>query len=161
MDNQQERPLGLEYVGGLAVGEGCFYLALSRIKNKRPRIVPGFRLIMNDHESIDAAAGILREHGLPVYITGVRRDGGKGIHASGFLRVERYAKALLPFLTGKKKQAAELVLEFIEDRKRSTRNAPYTEWQIACVERLRQTNGNGNFKKNPVGILRGHTSDIG
>ena len=159
MDNQQERTPSLDFVAGLAVGEGCFYLAVMKVRNrggtKRAnasggyRITPGFRLFMDDRESILLAAQTLKEAGLPVYL-GERKDGSLGIHATGAKRVKRYVDTLLPLLTGTKRQAASKVGEFIERRLARPHGANYTDEELQLVRDLRQINGNRNGRKNPV-----------
>lgn len=158
MGNQQERTPSLDFVAGLVVGEGCFYLAVMKTRTPKAnrkntgagyRITPGFRLFMNDRQSIELAAETLRNHDLPVYLS-ERKDGSLGIVALGHKRVERYVTILLPLLTGTKKVAAEKVGEFIRSRSTLQVGANYTEEQLQIVRDLRLINGNRNGKKNSL-----------
>jgi hypothetical protein len=165
--------LSLQYVAGLIAGEGTFCLGVMRVANRRggARITPIFGIYMTDEDTIGQVADSLREHGLPVYYQERLKAGSKGnprkhvgIHASGIKRVKRYCDTFVPLLTGQKRRAAELVQEFCDSRLATPRggtrgNPPYTERQIQIVEELRTVNSVGNGRKNPVEILRGHTSD--
>ena len=160
MDNQQERLVSLEYIAGLITGEGCFYLAIQQRRNKSPRVIPGFRIFMNDQETILAASRTLEAHNLPVYLY-ERKDGGLGIHATGFKRAKRYTETFIPLLTGNKKCAAEIVDSFIDSRMSKNRMEKFSSDELALIESLRRTNGNKNGRKTPTSILRDYTPNIG
>ncbi len=159
MANQQERTAELHFIAGLATGEGCFFLAVNKVRGRGGkerenasagyRITPGFRLFMKDHETIHYAADVLRSHGLPVYLYN-RKDGMLGLHAMGMKRTKRYVDTLLPFLTGKKKSAAEIVGKFIESREAKPNGSNYDETELELVTELRAVNGNTNGRKNPL-----------
>lgn len=159
MADQQGKTLGLEYVAGLICGEGTFCLGVHRIKARKGslRIIPIFEIFMCDEQTILQAAEILRNHDLPVYLQ--RRDKATrklhvGIHAAGIKRVKRYCDTFIPYLTGTKKEAAILVLEFCEIRLstplRGPVKIPYTDRELQIVRELREVNGNPNGKKNPL-----------
>ena len=167
--------LSLDYIAGLIAGEGTFVLAVQRIaaRKGKARVVPMFAIFMTDEETIMQVADALREHGLPVYYQERLKAGSKGnprkhvgIHIGGIKRVKRYCDTFAPLLTGQKRQAALLVQEFCDSRLATPRDGTtgrpaYTQRQFAIIEELRSVNGIGNGRKNPVGILRGHTSDTG
>lgn len=154
LGNQPERTVGLDFIAGLVTGEGCFCLAVQRVKARKGslRITPMFDMFMSDTETIEIVASSLEQYGLPVY----RADrpkagrGQTGIHASGILRVKRYCETLLPYLTGQKHQAATLVLRFIESRLAKPKQSPYSDDELAIVRDLRLVNGNTNGKKTPL-----------
>lgn len=154
LGNQQERTLGLAFIGGLVTGEGSFCLTVRRRKERHGglTISPVFALFMSDFETIDFLSEALRGLGLPVYVQ-ERPKAGRGqigIHISGLRRVRRYCQLLIPFLTGQKLQAAELTLAFIESRLAKDKGVPYSDDELDIVRRLREVNGNTNGKKNPL-----------
>jgi hypothetical protein len=154
LGNQPERIVGLDFIGGLITGEGCFCLAVQRIKARKGnlRITPVFDLYMADRETVTVVSESLRVHGLPVYVAERPKAGRDqvGIHASGMLRVKKYCDTFIPHLTGQKKRAAELVLKYIESRLAETKGSQYTDEQLAIVTELRSVNGNTNGKKTPL-----------
>jgi hypothetical protein len=154
--NQQGRPLGLEFVAGIAVGEGCFYISVSKVKSTKNKngmvVTPGFRLFMDDWETIDIAAEILASNGLPVYVNSNRR--GKGIHVTGLRRMSRYTETLIPFLTGQKLRAAILIQRFCASRLAKNQREPYGEDELAIIEAVRANNAIKGKARNPIGTLR-------
>lgn len=159
LGNQQgrlEMILSLDYLAGLITGEGSFCLAVDRRRHGVVRITPIFAMYMSDRETIDRAADSLRQHGLPVYVAERPKAGvGQvGIHISGFKRCRRYCETFIPLMTGQKRQAAQLVLQFIEAREvagaASGRTVPYTDEHKNIVHELRAVNGNTKGRKNPL-----------
>lgn len=142
------------FLGGLVTGEGCFCLAVQRVAERKGklRITPIFDMFMSDQQTIRLAAQAFEDLGLPVYIQERPKAGRDqiGIHAGGFKRVRRYCEELIPYLTGQKKEAATLVLRFIDSRERQPRNAEYSEFDLDIVRRLREVNGNTRGKKTPL-----------
>ncbi len=150
--NQQERSVELAFIAGLAVADGCFYLSVENPR-KQKLVCPGFRLAMNDHESIEIAAAMLNELGLPFYISHTRNQ--KVIDVKGLKRIVRFTEALLPYLTGTKKRSAEIVLEYAAERGSKSPKEPYGEIEISCVERIRLNNSAKKGKTtNSPDILR-------
>lgn len=159
LGNQQgrlEMILSLDYLAGLIAGEGSFCLAVQHRKHTNTRIFPIFAIFMADRETIELAAASLRHHGLPVYVTERPKagNGQVGIHISGFKRCRQYCETFIPLMTGQKRQAAQLVLDFIEDREASGaasgKTVPYTDRQKNIVHKLRSVNGNTKGRKNPL-----------
>jgi hypothetical protein len=140
------------YLGGLVTGEGCFCFAVQTIRGNKLRITPIFAMFMNDRDTIDAAAEGFTELGLPVY----RQErpkagiGQHGISINGLKRNRRICETLIPYLTGQKRKAAELMLAFINSRESQTKGAPYTEAELDIVRELRGVNGNTKGRKNPL-----------
>lgn len=163
LGNQQgrlEMTLSLDYLAGLIAGEGSFCLAVHRRKDRNEglnaQIYPIFSMFMADRDTIEQAADSLKAHGLPVYVA-ERPKAGRGqigIHISGMKRCRRYCETFIPLMTGQKRRAAELVLEFIQDRDAAFaaqgKTVPYTDKQKKIVETLRAVNGNTNGRKNPL-----------
>jgi hypothetical protein len=107
---------------------------------------------MSDRDTVDFTAAALRELGLPVY-RGERPKAGRGqcgVQVTGLKRVGRYCEILLPYLTGQKRAAAELVNEFILSRQSKPKGSPYSDDEIALVQRSREVNGNTRGKKTPL-----------
>lgn len=157
MDNQQERPLSLEFLAGLITGEGSFSIGI--YTGKYLAFKPIFQIKMNDVETIDAAHRSFVAHGLPVYRQKQKDRGQYTLEARGLKRAKRYTDTFVPLLTGQKKAAAEVLGEYIDHRLTNGRNAwgGYTETDVQFVERLRAINGVKNGKKTPVEILRDYT----
>ena len=148
--------LSLEFIAGLITGEGSFCIAVNRRRHDKTRIYPIFSMFMSDRVTIELVAESLKAHGLPVYVMErpkAARD-QVGIHINGMKRSRRYCETFIPYLTGQKKRAAELVLEFINDRENDRavqgRTVPYSERQKEIVTELRSVNGNTNGRKNPL-----------
>jgi hypothetical protein len=155
LGNQQER-LTVDtssYLGGLVTGEGCFCFSVQNLRHGKLRITPIFAMFMSDRVTIDHAAEALAELGLPVYRQERPKATGRGqcgININGLRRVKKYCDTLLPFLTGQKREAATIVLEFIESRLSKPTHLPYSEEEIELVRRLRLVNGNTRGKKTPL-----------
>lgn len=150
--------MGLDYLAGLICGEGSFCLAVQRVAARKGalRITPIFAMFMSDRDTVEIAADSLRHHGLSVYVQ-ERPKAGRGqvgIHANGMMRVKRYCETFIPLMTGQKRKAAELVLEFIDSRlaphEYVGKGRPYTEKELQIVRDLRMVNGNTNGKKTPL-----------
>lgn len=153
--------MSLDFIGGLVTGEGCFALGVGTGWKGAMRITPIFQIKMNDFVTMEELADSLERYGLPVYVmTGQRIEYGENvpwmrIRASGMKRVQRYCETLIPHLTGTKVDAAEIMLKFIESRMADTRSdkhgRPYSPHELGLVQKLRDTNGNRNGKKNSLG----------
>lgn len=140
------------YLGGLVTGEGCFCFAVQRIRGDKLRITPIFAMFMNDRETIKLAAEGFVELDLPVYLQDRPKAGVNqhGISINGLKRNKRICETLIPYLTGQKRKAAELMLAFIDSRQARTKGAPYTEAELDIVRELRDVNGNTRGRKNPL-----------
>ena len=156
MGNQQERPvLTPEFLGGLIVGEGSYGLYAVR-QRQFITIKPGFALRMNDLETIDLMCEAFDHYGLPYYLVNKLERGCKTVHCNGLKRVEKHLDFMLPYLTGKKLQAAEIVHRFTKKRLSVKQPTPYDDSDIDMIERLREING-PNVNRVPLGILRDYT----
>lgn len=146
--------LSRQFLAGLITGEGSFCFGVMKRRGKDGyRITPIFAMFMSDRDTIEYAADLLRNLGLPVHIQERPKAGvGQiGIHINGFKRVKRYCEELGPHLTGQKFRAALLVGQFIESReKHPSHNHPYTEHELDLVRMSRANNGNTRGRKNPL-----------
>lgn len=155
MADQQGRTLGLEFVGGLITGEGSFCLSVNNLKNGKTVIRPAFYMQMDDIETIELVASILKDAGQAPHVSRRQHKSRPGVEFGviqfyGFKRVSRLISTVYAHLYGTKRKAAALVQEFIYSREQNPPNYPYTEQELRIVSELRATNGNRNGKKNPV-----------
>ena len=143
MGNQQERRA---VIAGLITGEGGFHLGVEN--RPRLRIKPIFQMKMADRETMEFVIDYFQLVGLPVY----RLDDGPfvRIRSDGLKRTRRVIEHFLPLLTGTKRQAASMVLRFIESRESKESYSPYSGEEIQMVTELRSINGVRNGKKNKL-----------
>jgi hypothetical protein len=143
MDNQQERRA---VVGGLITGEGGFHLGVETHRNLR--IKPIFQMKMADKETMEFVIDYFKSAELSLY----RLDDGPfiRIRADGLKRTKRVIEHFLPVLTGTKRQAASIVLRYIQSRESKESQSPYSGDEIRMVELLRSINGVRNGKKNQL-----------
>lgn len=154
MDNQQERLVSTDFVAGLITGEGTFTLGVFR-KGKNVRITPLFSMQMNDGDTMRDAAAALQNAGLPCHIYHRSQRGCWTMQAGGHKRLRRYLDVFLPLLRGKKLEAALIVDEFIRSREGGTKFDPYTDEQLALVDKIRSVNGVPGRKRTAIDDLRG------
>ncbi len=144
MGNQQ-RSLNADFVAGLVVGEGCFYISEGKRKNKKNnKLTPGFVIGMTDIETMDSVIEWAKDLELPLYIQRFQRGDYKPIvriHVNGMGRTKKWVDFLIPYLTGEKLQAAITVQRFIESRlAQSYARMPYSTEEIALVKENRMAN---------------------
>jgi hypothetical protein len=142
----------MEWVAGLAQGEGSFGFALQQVRKGTWRVTPFFQLAMKDEEAITKMASILQEHGLPVYRV-THRTGMYAIHVTGLKRLARYVEALSPYLVGFKLEAATAVGEYCASRMSKPKATPYSQAEVDCILRSRSANGGGRSKIDPRVLL--------
>jgi hypothetical protein len=149
MDNQQAK-LSREFVAGLICGEGWFGLTAQKAPRLKTAngftIRPRFAMQMDDTETMNLVVQSLQAWDLPVYIPHMSRKGIR-VEAGGCKRVLRWLDFFLPVLTGTKKQAAEVVRDFIVMRMSKPQPSPYGPDEFAFVNKLRAINA-GNGKRN-------------
>jgi len=138
-----------EFVAGLIVGEGHFGLNIiqaPRLKTANGfKLQPRFALHMNDIETMDLVIEAFKEWDIPVWVEPPRKPNGKRISMAGIKRTTKIAETFIPYLTGKKLEAASLMLEFNNLRLSKPQASPYGEDEMRIVNALRSVNG-GNFK---------------
>lgn len=152
MGDQQET-LGLEFVAGVAVADGCFGIYLRQIRKGYWLAEPRFVVSMKDAETMAVVAETMKRNGLPVYV----RETSKGlieIKVVGLRRCKRVAEALMPYLTGQKRRAADVVLRYCNLRLEKPHKAPLQAEEFALIAEARANNGNRGQARLPVGILR-------
>ena len=167
MDNQQERPRSLDFIGGLITGEGCFSFVITR-NRKRGMISPAFQIFMADKETMEIAYTTLKSNNLPGYFETRKPQGNSrplcGIRCHGVKSLKRLCEVLLPHLYGDKREAAMIVKEFCDHRLSLGPKAGYSPKDVDFVRRLRETNGQAAQRRIALdelpGILRDYTLDI-
>src|ERR1700737_4341355 len=94
---------------------------------------------MADRETMEFVIDYFKSVELPLY----RLDDGPfiRIRSDGLKRTKRVVEHFLPLLTGTKRQAAAVVLRFIESRESKESYSPYSGEEIQMVEKLRSING--------------------
>lgn len=131
------------YAAGLMAGEGYFGVSIvksPRLKLKHGwKLSPRFSIYMNDVETVEWMASLFKELDLACYVT--KTANGKKLEGQGCKRVRAILAEFLPFLTGTKRQAAQLVSEFIELRLSVPQNSAYGQREIEIVNELRSVNG--------------------
>ena len=155
MDDQQERPVGLDFVAGLVTGEGSFCIAVQRMRGDRFRFIPIFSMAMTDTDTMEIVAQTMKDNGLPVYMR--RKDpthpGAQPqveMRIAGYKRIQPLLESLIPYLTGTKKQSAILVSQFVALRADRPANSKPSEDEFELIRRLRIMNGNRRGKKTPL-----------
>jgi len=147
MDNQQERPISVQFVAGLITGEGWFGIYGQPTARGTITYRPGFGIQMNDAVTMDQVIEAFKIWGLPLYVCPAISCGekvGRRITVCGCKRVKRVAKFFLPYLTGTKKRAALKILEFVESRLSKPKGfSPYSKEEIQMVKDLRWTINSG------------------
>lgn len=154
-DNQQERSiLTPEFLAGLIVGEGSYFIGVRRQKNKAGYYVtmyPGFGLRMNDLETVAAICASFQEYGL-YYYNNTAYKGCEGVTVIGLKQMREHLDFFLPLLYGKKLRAAEIVSKFTDSRIANPRER-FTDYDVDLLEELREVNGPTRGRM-PIEILR-------
>jgi len=150
MDNQQITAFEIGWLAGIIDGEG--YMGLQKEIDRRHRehiIIDSQIHITNTEEKIILKArDIMRKIGINPYIRATKQKNVKKdifiLQIHRFAAVRKLLEVLIPYLTGTKKERAELIYEFCKLRlnaptyrktegigkERSGRIKPYTERQI-------------------------------
>lgn len=148
MGNQQRKTVGLDFAAGIITGEGSFVLSAHRVRKNRLRVKPQFYMQMNDAVTVQLVAAALGEHGVPIWLGYSERRGCMILQVAGLKRMQKLVLLLLPYLTGQKYEAANLVGEYIASRQEKPPQAPYSEREIGLVHKLRSVNGVGGKHVN-------------
>ena len=138
------------FIGGLVTGEGSFLLAVHKQRADKIRIKPAFYMQMDDGATMQAVGQYLKDEGHGIYMHHRPERGCWTIQVNGYQRVKRFTEDISPYLTGTKKKAAEIVMEFIDSRLSKPQHLPYEESEKDLVRKLRSVNGNRNGRKNPL-----------
>lgn len=154
----------LAWLAGIWDGEGTCSLYGNREKNGSRKIKPRFSMGNTDLGIINRALKIVNMLGVNPYIYN-RQPKKKQHKACTYFVINKreditiVLEAILPYMTGEKKEKAKLVLHFCKSRiKQKTKNnrndlAKYTPEELDLYEQSRV------LHNNPGPILRDYTSD--
>ena len=157
-----------EFIAGLAVGEGCFYITVRKQKTRKGErclsLKPGFFLGMYDPETIDLVSETLKTYDMP-HVVWAGERGYKRISVEGLKRTNKFLPWIVPHLTGAKKLAAEHLATYVEYRLSLPHKSPVTLRDLDFLREARRLNGNpGRTRHLDVEllarILRDSTPDV-
>jgi len=145
---EHEREFRLTRLAMLIECEGTITIGMmppSKTRN-RPALYATVGVTNTNAEIINEAKETLAAEGIGHIARPVRYGSGFGrkrrfdVNLHGLIRVGQILPLLLPYLRAKRKQA-ELVLEFVDSRKRAHKHSAYSdeEWQL--VYEVRKLNG--------------------
>lgn len=133
MDNQQAKAqFDLGFLIGLIEGEGT--ITLNQQNLRRYKLQPYIGIANTNRMLIDRVIDVCRSLSLPHYVHSAKIKSGKScytVQAHGLGRCKRWLDVITSHLVGKRPQA-ELLLEFINIRKRALVDLP---WAKAYGER--------------------------
>jgi hypothetical protein len=159
-DNQQERSiLNPEYLAGLIVGEGSYFIGIRRQNKKSDgyetiTMYPGFSLRMNDVDTIDLMEASFGALGIPVYRSPAVYKRCHSLNIQGIALMRAHLDVFLPLLVGNKRRAAQIVSDFTDRRlDPELRNRRYDEDDLVLLEQLREVNGPSRVRLS-IEILR-------
>lgn len=149
--------LSADFIGGLIVGEGSYglYIVQAR-KTGYITIKPGFSLRMNDLDTIQRLCEAFDFYGLPYYRGEKLHQRCATVQTAGLKRMRKHLDFMLPYLTGVKLEAAQVVDRFVDKRLTVKQPTPYDEQDIESINHLRSING-PNARRISLGILRDYT----
>lgn len=165
----------LEWLGGLIVGEGCFFMSLrtnrQRAGSKKwVHLTPGFSITMTDLVVMERIAEALEEYGFKFHVhnsDSISRAGhrpAKTIQMHGQVRTLAFTEVILPYLDGQKKEAAQAVLDFCKHRlsvpgRRGHGSGGLDDVDVDCFLRCRAANARNGVRKWTLSDLRDYTVD--
>jgi hypothetical protein len=157
--NQQERSiLSPDFLAGLIVGEGSYWIGIRRQKKTYGYYVsvyPGFSMRMNDVETIERVIEAFQAYGLDVYRNTAVYNECVSVNVIGLRQMRKHLDFFIPLLSGKKQQAAQIVSEFTDSRLANIRQR-YLDSDVDLIEKLREVNGPTRARL-PIEILRDYT----
>ena len=152
MGNQQGKMhFNIGWLVGMVEGEGSITLTRSaKAKNKfGHKITPHLSITGTNDALMEKATEVIKFFKLPFSIDKRKNSNPNWkdtirIQVYGLRRVEQWLFLLYPYLVGKKEQA-ETVLQFIENRKRVLTlhpwHKPYTNEDLVLYEKVHKLNG--------------------
>ena len=157
--NQQasSRDIDLSWLAAALESEGWFIFDVSdrRKKGRQIEINPRVGICNSDWSFTQTCNDICRKWITGCYLNVKIRDRNPGKHSAshqvvwtGMKRVKKLIDAILPYVRSiRKRQAARLLLDFIDDRFNQTPDGnykPFTNKQIATLIELKRLNGKRN-----------------
>ena len=157
--NQQasSRDIDLSWLAAALESEGWFIFHVSdrRKKGRHIEINPTVGVCNSDWSFTQTCNDICRKWVTGCYLTTKIRDRNPSKHSpshqiiwAGMKRVKKLIDAILPYMRSiRKRQAAQLLLDFIDDRFNQTPDGnyrPFSNKQIATLIELKRLNGKRN-----------------
>jgi hypothetical protein len=144
--NQQERLVNLAWLAGFLEGEGCIGFNVNG-----PRITPRIYLINTDFVLIEQVGTILKSLNVGFY--NQTRTGGcdsnpnhktaRTVEICGIKRVRNFICHILPFLRGRKREVAQIMLAYADRRLALPQKPKATQIDWEYVKRIRALNRKG------------------
>jgi intein/homing endonuclease len=140
MNNTGRQSAGktLAWLAGFLEGDGSFTLSKWNRKNGKFIISPKVSCTNTDHTLIEEIHKVLKQFKIGHYISSKNTINGtaKTINIKGFKRVAKFLPIIIPYLRGKKKIQAQLMLIWIFSRKLTGNNNTYTENELKIYEEV-------------------------
>lgn len=147
MDNPQAN-LAAAWIAGLWLADGYFGLSKSDIKGGYTRWYPRNSLVCKDKPVIEAAYRLLRESGVGAHISSrKKRDNWSTVYelqCQGWKRTEGLLNLLLPYLVGRKRASALILLSICQTDlhggkgRMDAKGHEYREWCFRTLKALNQ-----------------------
>ena len=133
----------LEWLAGFLEGDGSIGLGKhNQTSCKRIIYSPYIRFSNTDALLIENCYKILDELDLQYWISAKQTKNGTAwdLSVKGFKRCKKVLPLLIPYLVGKKKKRAELVLEWIESREKTGNHKTYTQRELEIYTIIKELN---------------------
>ncbi len=148
--NQQGKMhFNIGWLVGMVEGEGCITLSRSSCRvGKEHKIIPYLSITGTNEILMQKAAEIIRSFDLPFILVERKSKNPKHrdvfrIHVTGLMRIEKWLIFLMPYLVGKKNQA-EVVLQYIQNRKKVMKLhpwfKPYSDEDLELYNKVHELN---------------------
>lgn len=141
--NQQERLYIIGWLIGFVEGEGTLTITKSnKRKNGKYSLFPSLQISNTDIHLIEFAQINLKKLGIGSYIyhkKGINRADSHTLYCGGYKRLSKLIPIILPYLIAKKRQA-ELILEYVNNRKNLERWQKYSLRDLEIVKEIKMLN---------------------
>jgi len=133
----------LQIIAGITLGEGSFHIQ-KHIQNKAKDITyqPCISISNTEKEILEFCP---KEIGGALFTNRLKTDKHKESYfllINGFQNIIDVTEKIYPFLIGKKKKSAELIIKFCQSRIKLGR-IKYTQEEIKIIEELKEINKRG------------------
>lgn len=128
----------LEWLAGFLEGDGSIVLTKQPIGKNRSVYVPMVRFTNTDALIIENCENILKSIGVGSYFYCKKTKNGYAfdLTVKGFKRVKEFLPNIIPYLIGKKKAEAQLLLKWIASREVTGNSKTYTEEEILMANQI-------------------------
>jgi len=162
LDNQQvtQLPFKVGWLVGMIEAEGTVGIYPSANYKGKKQFKPALQISNTDLKIINRTSAILRELGIPFYITvfhpskKLRHKTSYLVKIGGYKRIEKFFQTISPKLFVGKKRQAEIVEEFIKSRLNRERGWQFSKWgysdyELNLVNEIKTLNQRGVGSRNP------------